>query len=344
MRFLKTFILLSSVSAARYDFDFTESEAISNLDDPQSRKEFTTVFCFDDGVYFDNCKVKFGAKEELPIDMDLPEGSGENDEVEESGIIFSIEEIDVFFEKVERAARTTTTKAPGSSQEVIGSFESSKSTSEVQGIVKSNFEEPAQILKDVTKDLNYIPAIEEETFEEIKNEVEIAAESVNITVKFPQTTTGTVSITVISIVGACAIITLGVATVRNLRRRKLEIAGAYFGILISFSSFLVVIYFLIVDLSTDDSHEDEGIEETIAYVLMGITGALILLLSGFLIVRGNANKSRKRRRSSISLQSSRTSISSYSFLGRPPPKSEITENPFATMKQSKSTRIGTSRI
>ena len=191
----------------------------------------------------------------------------------------------------------------------------------------------------------------------------------------------------------------GVATVRNLRRRKLEIAGAYFGILISFSSFLVVIYFLIVDLSTDDSHEDEGIEETIAYVLMGITGALILLLrielknskdylslsriyeldkdlyqlipcSGFLIVRGNANKSRKRRRSSIrnrftqphnwsfkinewskgtnktrkSLQSSRTSISSYSFLGRPPPKSEITENPFATMKQSKSTRIGTSRI
>jgi hypothetical protein len=70
----------------------------------------------------------------------------------------------------------------------------------------------------------------------------------------------------------------GVATMRNLRRRKLEIAGAYFGILISFSSFLVVVYFLIVDLSTDTSHEDEGIEETIAYVLIGITGALILLL------------------------------------------------------------------
>ena len=70
----------------------------------------------------------------------------------------------------------------------------------------------------------------------------------------------------------------GVATLRNLRRRKLEIAGAYFGILISFSSFLVVIYFLIVDLSTDTSHEDEGIETTIAYVLIGITGALILLL------------------------------------------------------------------
>jgi len=65
---------------------------------------------------------------------------------------------------------------------------------------------------------------------------------------------------------------------RNLRRWKLEIAGAYFGILISFSSFLVVVYFLIVDLSTDTSHEDEGIEETIAYVLIGITGALILLL------------------------------------------------------------------
>ena len=97
MRFLKTFILLSSVSAARYDFDFTESEAISNLDDPQSRKEFTTVFCFDGGAYFDNCKVKFGAKEELPIDMDLPEGSGEDDEVEKSGIIFSIEEIEVEF-------------------------------------------------------------------------------------------------------------------------------------------------------------------------------------------------------------------------------------------------------
>ena len=120
----------------------------------------------------------------------------------------------------------------------------------------------------------------------------------------------------------------GVATVRNLRRRKLEIAGAYFGILISFSSFLVVIYFLIVDLSTDTSHEDEGIETTIAYVLIGITGALILLLrielnslffqinilyyityikplsrsihcSGFIIVRSNAEKSRRRRRNSI---------------------------------------------
>ena len=58
----------------------------------------------------------------------------------------------------------------------------------------------------------------------------------------------------------------------------MEIAAAYFGILISLISFLVVIYFLIVDLSTDESHSDEGIQENIAYVLIGITSALILLL------------------------------------------------------------------
>ena len=43
---------------------------------------------------------------------------------------------------------------------------------------------------------------------QIVEEVKEAAELVNVTVKFPQTTTGTVSITVISIVGACAIIML----------------------------------------------------------------------------------------------------------------------------------------
>jgi small-conductance mechanosensitive channel len=51
---------------------------------------------------------------------------------------------------------------------------------------------------------------------EIIKDVEEAAESVNITVKFPQTTTGTVSITVISIVGACAIIMLEWFFIRTL--------------------------------------------------------------------------------------------------------------------------------
>jgi hypothetical protein len=51
---------------------------------------------------------------------------------------------------------------------------------------------------------------------EIIKDVEEAAESVNITVKFPQTTTGTVSITVISIVGACAIIMLEWFYIRTL--------------------------------------------------------------------------------------------------------------------------------
>ncbi|CBY34698.1 unnamed protein product [Oikopleura dioica] len=168
-------------------------------------------------------------------------------------------------------------------------------TSEVQGIVTNNFDSAAKILTDVGVDT---PTIDTETFE--KDEVDQAADDVQVfIVKFPETTTGTVSITVLSIVGTCAIITLGLAIVRNLRRRKLEVAGAYFGILISFSSFLVVVYFLIVDLSTDTSHEDEGIEKTIAYVLIGITSAIIILLSVFLIVRGRAERSRRRRRSSI---------------------------------------------
>ena len=51
---------------------------------------------------------------------------------------------------------------------------------------------------------------------EIIKDVEEAAESVNITFKFPQTTTGTVSITVISIVGACAIIMLEWFFIRTL--------------------------------------------------------------------------------------------------------------------------------
>jgi hypothetical protein len=51
---------------------------------------------------------------------------------------------------------------------------------------------------------------------EIIKDVEEAAESVNITVNFPQTTTGTVSITVISIVGACAIIMLEWFYIRTL--------------------------------------------------------------------------------------------------------------------------------
>ena len=51
---------------------------------------------------------------------------------------------------------------------------------------------------------------------EIIKDVEEAAESVNITVKFPQTTTGTVPITVISIVVACAIIMLEWFYIRTL--------------------------------------------------------------------------------------------------------------------------------
>ena len=129
MRFLKIFILSSSVYAARYDFDFTGSSAISGLDE-KSRSEFTTIFCFDDGVYFDNCKVKFGATEQLPIDIET-EGSGESvEDIEEAGTIFSLEEVDVFFENAERTARTTksSTKAPRNvtTLEIIGSFESSK--------------------------------------------------------------------------------------------------------------------------------------------------------------------------------------------------------------------------
>lgn len=128
MRFLNIFILSSSVYAARYDFDFTGSSAISGLDNDQSRSEFTTVFCFDGGVYFDNCKVKFGATEQLPIDI-VTEGSGGSvKNVEDAGTIFSFEEVDVFFENAERTARTTisTTKAPVTALEIIGSFESSK--------------------------------------------------------------------------------------------------------------------------------------------------------------------------------------------------------------------------
>ena len=128
MRFLNIFILSSSVYAARYDFDFTGSSAISSLDDDQSRREFTTVFCFDGGVYFDNCKVKFGATEQLPIVIET-EGSGESvKDVEEAGTIFSFEEVDVYFENAERTESTTisTTKAPVTALDIIGSFESSK--------------------------------------------------------------------------------------------------------------------------------------------------------------------------------------------------------------------------
>ena len=128
MRFLNIFILSSSVYAARYDFDFTGSSAISSLDDDQSRREFTTVFCFDGGVYFDNCKVKFGATEQLPIVIETEGSGGSVNDVEEAGSIFSFEEVDVFFENAERTESTTisTTKAPVTALDIIGSFESSK--------------------------------------------------------------------------------------------------------------------------------------------------------------------------------------------------------------------------
>jgi hypothetical protein len=128
MRFLNIFILSSSVYAARYDFDFTGSSAISGLDDDQSRREFTTVFCFDGGVYFDNCKVKFGATEQLPIVIETEGSGGSVNDVEEAGSIFSFEEVDVFFENAERTESTTisTTKAPVTALDIIGSFESSK--------------------------------------------------------------------------------------------------------------------------------------------------------------------------------------------------------------------------
>ncbi len=121
MRILNIFVLLSFVSAARYDFDFTDSKAISNLADKQSRTEFTTVFCYDGRVYFDNCKVKFGVTEQLPIEISN-EGSGKG--VEESGIFFSIEEFDVFFENVETTATMTTMSTQA--LKIIGSFESPK--------------------------------------------------------------------------------------------------------------------------------------------------------------------------------------------------------------------------
>ena len=60
---------------------------------------------------------------------------------------------------------------------------------------------------------------------EIIKDVEEAVESVNITVKFPQTTTGTVSITVISIVGACAIIMLKWFIIRTL---NVSISNIYY--------------------------------------------------------------------------------------------------------------------
>jgi hypothetical protein len=128
MRFLNIFILSSSVYAARYDFDFTGSSAISGLDDDQSRREFTTVFCFDGGVYFDNCKVKFGATEQLPIVIETEGSGGSVNDVEEAGSIFSFEEVDVFFENAERTESITisTTKAPVTALDIIGSFESSK--------------------------------------------------------------------------------------------------------------------------------------------------------------------------------------------------------------------------
>lgn len=121
MRIFNIFVLLSFVSAARYDFDFTDSKAISNLTDKQSRTEFTTVFCYDGRVYFDNCKVKFGVTEQLPIEISN-EGSGKG--VEESGIFFSIEEFDVFFENVETTATMTTMSTQA--LKIIGSFESPK--------------------------------------------------------------------------------------------------------------------------------------------------------------------------------------------------------------------------
>ncbi|CAG5082505.1 Oidioi.mRNA.OKI2018_I69.PAR.g10144.t1.cds [Oikopleura dioica] len=263
------------------------------------------------------------------------EGCGELPEEEESNPFLKLFDLRNDLETSTPASTAkSSTVAP---LKITGSFLSSKTRQEVSSQVNVNFANSNEILAQAGVDE---PVAELQDGGDSKG-VADAAENAEITetINFFNTQTGIVTITIITIIGTCALLILGTAIYRNFRRRKVEIAAAYFGILISLISFLVVIYFLIVDLSTDESHSDEGIQENIAYVLIGITSALILLLSGFILIRrSRSGNSRRRRNSSISLGSS---IASHSFLNRPAPKSVI-ENPFATTRGT--SRPATTRI
>ena len=132
--FFQSFLLLTSVYATRFEFDFTGSDDIAGLT-PDGKKQFTTVFCFDSEDYFDNCNVKFGGNTIAPIARKNEDGSGDQQSfvLEDWLELEDMNEIPVFFADVEStasastaSASTTTAPAQGSTDVIIGSFVSSK--------------------------------------------------------------------------------------------------------------------------------------------------------------------------------------------------------------------------